>query len=311
MKKPMPDSATTWSRDRTSDYVHTHEALFEHLREGVVIANNEGRIVQVNPAFCRLTGYALHEVLGQRLRPHPALQPAQGLRQMLRMLAQEDQWSGECMGLNKDGRQYSSNLMVRIVRDSYRQIQNYLVLLSDFSWMNEQQRRLERIAHYDSLTKLPNRTLLYERMDRALLQGARHRHHVAVVFIDMDNFKPVNDNHGHAWGDQLLQAIGARLKGALRESDTLARFGGDEFVALLPRLDQPSDCLPVLYRLMQAAREPFTLREFEIRLSVSIGVMVAAPGTSNGTELIQHADAAMYQAKRAGGDRFCFSELSA
>lgn len=288
-----------------------HEALFEHLREGVVIADSEGRITQVNPAFCRLTGYAPQEMLGKRLRPHPALQPAQGLRQMLRMLAQEDQWSGECIGMHKDGRQYASHLVVRIVRDSARQIRNHLVLLSDFTWMQEQQRRLERIAHYDSLTRLPNRTLLFERMDRALLQGARHRHHVAVVFIDLDNFKPVNDSHGHAWGDQLLQMVSARLKGALRESDTLARFGGDEFVALLPRLDQPDDCRPALDRIMQAAREPITIGSLELRLSVSIGVVVAAPGRTSGTELIQQADEAMYQAKRAGGDRYCISELSA
>lgn len=285
-----------------------HEALFEHMREGVIIADSTGEILQVNPAFSRLTGYSQHDVQGQRLQvPHSALQPAQCHCQAWRELEEKDQWSGDCKGRHKDGHEYESHLLARVVRTACNQIAHYVLFLSDFSQLKDRQKRLERIAHYDPLTELPNRILLTERMDRALLQGKRQGSFVALAFIDLDGFKTVNDTHGHERGDRLLQIISSRLKAALRESDTLARFGGDEFVAVLTNLQQPDDCRPVLERMIEAAHEPAPIGEVTFRLSASIGVVLVPPHGELSEQLIKKADQAMYQAKRAGGNRYSIS----
>ncbi|MHB0766725.1 diguanylate cyclase domain-containing protein [Stutzerimonas sp. NM35] len=288
-----------------------YEALFEHMREGVIIADSTGAILRVNPAFSRLTGYSQHDVQGRRLQiPHSALQPAQCHNQIWRELEEKDQWSGECRGRHKDGYEYESHLLARIVRTACNQIAHYLLFLSDFSQLKDRQKRLERIAHYDPLTELPNRILLTERMDRALLHGKRQGRFVAVAFIDLDGFKAVNDTHGHERGDRLLQIISSRLKAVLRETDTLARFGGDEFVAVLADLQQPGDCRTVLERMIEAAHEPVPVGEITFRLSASIGVVLVPPHSELSEQLIKKADQAMYQAKRAGGNRYCISSES-
>ena len=289
-----------------------YETVFEHMRDGIIIADSAGSVLQINPAFKRLTGYSQQDIQGHRLlAAHDALQPAQGCDRIRLELEEKGQWSGECRGRHKDGHAYESLLLVRIVRTACNRISHYVLFLSDFSLYGERQKRLEHIAHYDSLTKLPNRILLNERLERALLQGKRRRKLVAIAFIDLDGFKAVNDTYGHVHGDKVLQIISSRLEAALRATDTLARFGGDEFVAVLTELEQVDDCRNILERMIAAAREPVPAGESSVQLSASIGVALAPTHGEATEELIKKGDQAMYQAKRNGGNRYCIRGLPA
>ncbi|MGI9133020.1 MAG: putative bifunctional diguanylate cyclase/phosphodiesterase, partial [Rhodoferax sp.] len=166
------------------------------------------------------------------------------------------------------------------------------------------EQKLEHIAHYDALTSLPNRTLLADRLQQAMLHSMRRDLTLAVAYLDLDNFKPINDHYGHETGDLLLMAIAQSMKGALREGDTLARIGGDEFVAVLVDLERPRDCEPVLERMLKAATEPITVDGSALQVSVSIGVTLYPQDGADAEQLLRHADQAMYAAKQAGRNRY-------
>jgi diguanylate cyclase (GGDEF)-like protein len=170
--------------------------------------------------------------------------------------------------------------------------------------MKEHQQQLEHIAHFDALTHLPNRVLLADRLQQAIHHCQRRKHSLAVVFLDLDGFKAVNDHHGHAVGDTLLIALAQRMKAALREGDTLARMGGDEFVAILVDLEHAQDCDPVLNRLLQAASEPFEADTAVLQVSASMGVTIYPQDGSDADLLMRHADQAMYAAKQSGKNRY-------
>jgi diguanylate cyclase (GGDEF)-like protein len=193
---------------------------------------------------------------------------------------------------------------VSAVRDAAGNTQNYVALFSDITPMKAHQQQLEHIAHYDALTHLPNRVLLADRLQQAILQSQRRRHSLAVVFLDLDGFKSVNDRHGHAVGDTLLIALAQRMKASLREGDTLARMGGDEFVVILVDLEQAQDCDPVLERLLLAVSAPFESGSAVLQVSASMGVTIYPQDGSDADLLMRHADQAMYAAKQAGKNRF-------
>jgi diguanylate cyclase (GGDEF)-like protein len=186
-------------------------------------------------------------------------------------------------------------------------IQHYVALFSDISQIKEHQSQLEYIAHYDALTALPNRMLLSDRLLQNILQCKRRKQSLAVVYLDLDGFKAVNDNHGHAAGDQLLIALAARMKHALREGDTLARIGGDEFVAVLRDLTDIRTSEPLLTRLLAAAAKPVKIGDFYLHVSASLGVTFYPQKEDvNADQLLRQADQAMYHAKVAGKNRFHF-----
>jgi len=174
------------------------------------------------------------------------------------------------------------------------------LLFTDITQMKEHQEQLEQFAHYDALTALPNRVLLADRLQQAMIRNMRNDKSLAVVFLDLDGFKQVNDKHGHNLGDQLLVALTHRMKEALREGDTLARFGGDEFVAVLVDLERPQDCEPVLSRLLEATSAPVTIDDMVLQVSASLGVTVYPQDNADAEQLMRHADQAMYQAKQTG-----------
>ena len=186
---------------------------------------------------------------------------------------------------------------------------NYVALLTDISLQKRHEQELEHIAHYDTLTGLPNRALLADRLQQEMAHCLRRRKQLAVVFIDLDGFKLVNDQHGHGVGDELLIALALRMKGALREGDTLARIGGDEFVAVLTGLDLPKDCEIVLSRLLAAAADPVLANGVLLRVSASIGVTLFPQDPANADQLLRHADHAMYQAKQAGKNRYHYFDV--
>lgn len=197
-------------------------------------------------------------------------------------------------------------LTISAVKNQAGEIQHYVSLYSDITSIKEYQNQLEHIAHFDLLTNLPNRVLLADRLSQAMLQCKRHQQSLAVVFIDLDGFKQVNDTNGHDVGDELLIAISIRMKEALREGDSLARIGGDEFVAVLADLTSIESAEPILKRLLSAASIPITVHGLILNVSASVGVTFYPQDNVNADHLIGHADQAMYAAKEAGKNRYYF-----
>jgi diguanylate cyclase (GGDEF)-like protein/PAS domain S-box-containing protein len=287
------------------DKLQLAASVFTHAREGIMITDARGSIVDVNETFTRITGFSREEALGQNPRMlNSGRQPPEYYAAMWRALLETGHWNGEVWNRRKDGEVYAEMQTVSAVRDAAGNTQNYVALFSDITPMKAHQQQLEHIAHYDALTHLPNRVLLADRLQQAILQSQRRRHSLAVVFLDLDGFKSVNDRHGHAVGDTLLIALAQRMKASLREGDTLARMGGDEFVVILVDLEQAQDCDPVLERLLLAVSAPFESGSAVLQVSASMGVTIYPQDGSDADLLMRHADQAMYAAKQAGKNRY-------
>lgn len=279
--------------------------VFTHAREGIMITDAGGRIVEVNDAFSRITGYARQDVLGANPRIlKSGRQSAEYYATLWRALLEDGYWSGEIWNRRKDGQVYAEMTTISAVRDATGATTHYVALFTDITPLKEHQKQLEHIAHYDALTHLPNRVLLADRLRQAMAQSQRRNERLAVVYLDLDGFKAVNDAHGHDIGDELLIAISHRMKSALREGDTLARIGGDEFVAVLVGLERAEDCEPVLSRLLLAASDPVQASGLLLSVSASIGVTLYPQDTGDAEQLMRHADQAMYVAKQAGKNRY-------
>jgi diguanylate cyclase (GGDEF)-like protein/PAS domain S-box-containing protein len=281
-------------------------SVFHSAREGIFITNPAGQIVDANAAFERITGYTLAEVQG--LTPHllnSAHQTAEFYQAMWAQLLDKGHWYGEIWNRRKTGEVYAEMLNISSVKDAHGQLQNFVALFSDITAMKEHEQELDRIAHYDVLTGLPNRVLLADRLRQGLTQALRRNQHVAVLFLDLDGFKAINDQHGHGAGDQLLVTLANRMKLVLREGDTLARIGGDEFIAVLMDLDSTQSCQPLLQRLLQASALPMALNSASLQVSASIGVTFYPQAQQvEAEQLIRQADQAMYRAKLAGKNRY-------
>ncbi len=285
-------------------------SVFSHAREGIVITDVVGTIVDVNEAFTRITGFPRDEAMGQNTRILKSTrQSREFYKAMWHELEVRGHWSGEIWNCRKNGEVYPEMLTISAVRNIKGETQHYVALFTDITVTKEHQSQLEHIAQYDALTGLSNRVLLADRLQQAMLQCQRRDQSIAVVYLDLDGFKAVNDKHGHDVGDGLLIAIAQRMKAALREGDTLARIGGDEFVAVLADLNQTSDSDLVLLRLLEAASDPTMVKEQTLQVSASIGVTFYPADCVDADQLMRHADQAMYQAKQAGKNRFHVFDL--
>jgi diguanylate cyclase (GGDEF)-like protein len=223
---------------------------------------------------------------------------------MWRDLIERGHWHGELWNRRRDGTIFAEKLSIAAVRNVDGESRHYVALFSDITELKEHQHQLERMAHYDALTGIPNRVLLADRLEQALAQSQRRKRGLAVVYLDLDGFKDVNDLHGHETGDQLLIAIAKRLRDTLREGDTLARLGGDEFVAVLTDLGDSDEWTGILARMQQAAAAPVKVRQHTLQLSASLGVTLFPQNGGDADTLLRHADQAMYQAKQAGKNRY-------
>ncbi|MDC8758495.1 EAL domain-containing protein [Janthinobacterium fluminis] len=280
-------------------------SVFTHAREGIMITDADGIIIEVNDTFTRITGYSHQEALGQTPRIlNSGRQPPDYYAAMWRALIDTGHWDGEAWNRRKNGEVHAEMITISAVRDAAGKTQNYVALFTDITPFKEHQRQLEYIAHYDALTGLPNRVLLADRLQHALAQSQRRSQSLALVYLDLDGFKAVNDHHGHQIGDALLVTLSQRMQAALREGDTIARIGGDEFVAVLVDLDRPQDCEPVLERLLRAAADPVQVEQQALRVSASIGVTLYPRDGADADLLMRHADQAMYLAKQAGKNRY-------
>jgi diguanylate cyclase (GGDEF)-like protein/PAS domain S-box-containing protein len=280
-------------------------SVFSHAGESIIITDILGKIIDVNNAFTVTSGYNREEAIGKNPRIlKSGRQSTEFYDDMWQALLKEGHWHGELWNRHKNGEVYAEIKTISAVRDEYGITSHYVSLGNDITPMKEHQSQLERIAHYDVLTNLPNRSLLADRLSQAMLQCSRHQQSLAVVFLDLDGFKAVNDTYGHDIGDKLLIELSARMKVALREGDNLARIGGDEFVAVLADLTTVEDCKPVLERLLLAASDPISIDGIVLNISASIGVTIYPQDSVDADLLMRHADQAMYVAKELGKNRY-------
>jgi len=293
-------------RKQAEDQLQLAASVFTHAREGILITDTAGTIIDVNESFSRITGYSRDEVLGQNPRLlSSGRQEKAFYAELWRDLSDKGHWYGELWNRRKNGELFAAMETISEVCDAQGKPQQYVALFSDITAAKTQQKQLERIAHYDGLTTLPNRVLLGDRLQHAMAQVPRRKNFLAVAYLDLDSFKSVNDQYGHETGDQLLIAMARHMKQALREGDTLARLGGDEFVAVLPDLDEITASLPILNRLLAAAAQPVAVGELSLQVSASLGVTFYPQAEDiDADQLLRQADQAMYQAKQAGKSRY-------
>ena len=282
-------------------------AITENVLDGIVVTDVRGVIQAVNPAFTEITGFTAGEVVG---RTSAVLKSNRHDRRffhaMWKRLIDQGQWVGEVWNRRKDGSVFPTILRIAAIRDDKGRAVSFVGVLSDISERKEQEERLTRMAYHDALTRLPNRILLLDRLHQAIAQAARDGYRLALLYLDLDGFKEVNDTLGHDAGDQLLQEAAGRLLGCVRESDTVARLGGDEFALLLPEAGADGDVARVADKVLDAVRRPHTLKGREARVSGSIGIALYPDHGIDPDELLKRADDAMYRAKNTGKDQYAF-----
>jgi diguanylate cyclase (GGDEF)-like protein/PAS domain S-box-containing protein len=293
------------ARKETELELRLSARVLEATHDGILVTDADARIIDANPSLCRSLGYSRSDLLGKNPRLiKSGRQDRNFYVKMWDQLLSTGHWHGEIWNCRRDGTVFPELLTISAVRDENGKLRSYVGVFSDISELKAQQERLNALAHHDALTGLPNRRLLLDRLEQAIAQASRNGEQVAVAFIDLDGFKPVNDRLGHEAGDELLKAIAARLSESVRGGDTAARLGGDEFVLVLVGVRVVEEVETTLNRVVQAIGRPIRLRGEDVGVTGSIGVAIyPADGTVPET-LLQHADLAMYSAKNAGRNRF-------
>ncbi len=282
-------------------------SVFANTHDGIVITDANNKIIEVNSAFSRITGYQREEILGK----NPSVlksgrQSVEFYNVLWQSLLTLDHWGGELWNRNKSGEIYAALTSISIVRDEQGNIHHFIGLFTDITPQKNHEYDLERIAHFDPLTGIPNRLLLADRLNHAIVQLQRTKDFMAVCYLDLDGFKPVNDQFGHGVGDQLLIEISLRIQDCLRAGDTIARIGGDEFVLLLLGLNEIADCEAILNRTLHKIAEPAVIDGHCVAVSASLGYTVFPGDPVDADTLLRHADQAMYIAKQGGKNRCQF-----
>ncbi|NDU85075.1 MAG: EAL domain-containing protein [Ferrovum sp.] len=284
--------------------------VFDSSLDAMVIAARDRRLLTANQAFTRITGYTEQEVLGSELLASTVHIPNETpLEKVWQMVEEKDYWAGELLDKRKDGALYPRWLSLSVVRDEGRKIVNYIAVFKDITEQKESEARFIYQANHDRLTGLPNRHLLHDRLARAIRLAERNQHKLALLFLDLDNFKWVNDSLGHATGDQLLISVSQRLQASVRSSDTVARLGGDEFVVLLQQPSGHQELGAIAEKLIQAIEQPIFLGGYDFHTTSSIGISLYPEDGQEAEILLKHADTAMYAAKAGGKSGFRFFDV--
>jgi len=285
--------------------------VFESNSEAIMITDAEHRIVMINRAFTDITGYSEDEVLGENPRLlNSGRQTPAFYQTFYQALAQHDAWRGELWNKRKNGEIFPEWVTISVLRDEAHTITHYVAVYLDITERKKEEERINFLANYDVLTGLPNRALLADRLEQGMALAQRHQAKLAVLFIDLDHFKNVNDSLGHDVGDALLVQVAQRLKICLRRSDTLARQGGDEFVAVLGDLNSEDEATFVAEKMLESLCGEFVVGEYRLSVTPSIGVSIYPDDGVSTVQLLRNADMAMYRAKDAGRNRFEYYEAS-
>ena len=266
-----------------------------------MITDPQGRIEYVNRKFVELTGYSSEEALGRNARfLRSDRTPPETYDELWKTVLAGEQWQGELQNSTKDGRPYWENLLVSPIKSESGDIVHVLALMEDISPRKELEEHLLRQATFDPVTGLPNRALVLDRLSQALAQVRRRDMRAALLFVDLDGFKQVNDTHGHEAGDRVLEEAAARMSDCVREPDTVGRLGGDEFAVILPNVDGVDSAEVVARKILAVFDQPFRVDRHHLRLSASIGVSVSPRHGEDPKTLMRNADAAMYRVKAGG-----------
>lgn len=293
--------------ERANERLQLFVKMFENSGEAILITDAQRRIIAVNPAWYKITGYTEEEAIGKN--PNilsSGRQDAKFYQAMWKSINDTGVWQGEIWNRRKDGEIYPEWLSIGTVKSSQNEIINYIAVFSDITKRKEAEAHIEHLAHYDSLTHLPNRALFADRLKHALVAGRRNNKKTALLFLDLDNFKLVNDTMGHLAGDLLLQSVANRLKSCVRESDTICRQGGDEFMILLPEVGGADDAETVTRKIIDGMKEPHRVGDKELVVTLSIGISISPDDATDDEMLIKHADDAMYIAKDSGRNNYKF-----
>ncbi|RJX29952.1 MAG: diguanylate cyclase [Oxalobacter sp.] len=277
-------------------------AVLETMNEAVLITDAHSHILSVNPSFTKITGFLPEDVIGQdTMVLSTSLEMSEKILMIRDVLDKTGSYTGEVTHRRKTGELYIAWLSISTVRNSTGEVVNRVVVFSDISERKANEERMQYLAHFDPLTDLPNRALFSDRLRQALAICRRSQSRLAVLFVDLDKFKPVNDTLGHAIGDLLLREVAYRLLDNIRESDSAARIGGDEFVVMLSGIETEGDAIVVAEKILSSVCEPYLLDNHTIQIAASIGIALYPNHGHSDQELLSHADEAMYHAKHRGG----------
>ncbi|HHT9114169.1 MAG TPA: diguanylate cyclase domain-containing protein [Candidatus Wunengus sp. YC65] len=282
-------------------------AAMASIAHAVFITDCKGRIKWVNKAFTMLSGYPAEEVYGQTPSLFKSDKHDTSFYQSIwQTILSGEVWRGEIVNRRKDGGLYTVQQTITPLRDIQGKVVHFVAIHEDITDKKQSDAHILYMAYYDTLTNLPNRSLFYDRLHRELAHAHRNERMLAVMFLDLDRFKVINDTWGHTYGDQALKAVAGRLKGCVRESDTVSRWGGDEFIFIITDIIQPQDVAFIAHKIFNEMSSPFQLEEREVYITPTIGIAVYPLDASDAENLIKKADTAMYHGKERGRNTFKF-----
>lgn len=292
---------------RAEEHQRQAATVFERTHEGILIFDAKGNIVDANPAFSKVTGYTLAQVAGKTLRMlQSKLHDEAFYQAKWKSLYSCGDWEGELWIRRSNGESLTAWTGITAVQDDAGQVVNYVAVLADITPLKKSQEQLAHLAQHDSLTGLTNRLRLAGDLDHALRRAKRHGQKLAVLFLDLDRFKETNDTLGHEAGDRLLQGVSQRLRDSVRAEDTVARWGGDEFVIVLDEVAHIKDAAQLANKVIETITQPIRVDGSSVQTSVSIGISFYPDDAGNVDDLLRTADIAMYHAKEQGRGRYCF-----
>jgi diguanylate cyclase (GGDEF)-like protein/PAS domain S-box-containing protein len=282
----------------------------EHAPSSILITDRHGFIEYVNPAFCRLTGYSEEEALGQHtriLKGDGETHSAEHYREVWETILAGREWRGEFFNRRKDGTPFWESASISPIIDANGEITHFVAVKENITERKQLLECLDHLAHYDKLTSIPNRALFFDRLNQSIALAGRDGKRFALLFIDLDGFKQVNDSFGHETGDDVLKETAQRLTGCLRESDTVARMGGDEFIVILANISRPEDAGLVAGKMLAAVSRPIELSQGRsCTVGASIGISIYPDDSTEPAQLVSAADTAMYSVKHKGKNGFRF-----
>lgn len=295
------------SRQRIESQLRILVKAVEQSPVSIVVTDNQGVIEYVNPKFCQTTGYSMEEVLGKTPRIlKGGFLPDEFYRELWQTILAGQEWHGVFHNRTKGGDLLWELASISPIRDDAGVVTHFVSVKEDFTEIKRLQDRMDHLAHHDQLTGLPNRTLFYDRLQQALAMAKRRDQSLALFYLDLDGFKAVNDSHGHEQGDHLLVSVAQRLLACVRESDTVARMGGDEFTVVLPDLPSREAAERIANLIVDCLSRPFVHEGISSAVGVSIGISFYPRDGEDDEQLLLRADAAMYHVKHRGKNHFCF-----